>query len=191
MNQKYSNAEDCYNLAKFLKCKLGKKIEYNVSPYNEVVSGYYTFLDDYGDIDMYHPRQVSFYFKYLENEFLKIGIEGNGNLGVKLAALSDFYAVLEKYFGLPTFYYTIENDENKGINLQWSFKNAKNDLNYLKQNIYFDDGFLSELIIFDKDRNKEKEGNISLPNELIPLVNKNIHDFNREPQKTRRKIFKK
>ena len=194
MKELYSNADDCLTLAKYLKRRLKYKIEFQGSTYQEVVSGKYHCLrySEYMDYEAYLKDTISFCYKFLANGFLRITIEDHiyqKGLGIKLAALSDFYEVLSEMFGEPTVFYTIKDDDRNGINLQWSFVNKEEDIENLKNGTFFDDGETEELIFFNETT---KTNNVStlnpktkkiiekafgIPFELLQLVDLNIEDF--------------
>lgn len=200
MSELYSSAEDCSKLARLLRSKLKEKIEFYVSTYQEVVLGRYQSLpyESYGDYIDYKNDQVEFAYKFLENGFLRMTVKDTVNkkhtLGHKLAVLSDLYEVVSEKYGLPTVFYTIKDDEENSLNLQWSFSQKEEDIQKFKNGTAFDDAKLDELILFDEL--KEQNGfyrlndttkkmiakQVGLPFELIYLVDENIEDFVRYKQ---------
>ena len=194
MPELYSNAEDCSKLAKLLKSKLKEKIEFWGSTYQEVVSGKYRSLpyEKYGDYIDYKNDEILFSYKFCENGFLRISIGDSiykKSIGHKLAVLSDFYEVLNEIYGSPTLFYTVKDDDENTLNLQWSFSQKEEDIQDFKNGTAFDDAELDELIVFGEI--KEQSGiyrlsdttrmmisrQVRLPFELIYLVDENIKDF--------------
>ena len=74
MSELFSKAEDCYLLAGKLKRKLGDKIEFYGSTYIEIPSGKYlsSYRRSCDEYFSYNCNCLPFYFKYAENEFLRI-----------------------------------------------------------------------------------------------------------------------
>ena len=194
MSELYSNAEDCNKIAKILYSKLKRKIEFYGSTHQEVISGVYHCLPyntykSYGD---YKKDELSFNYKFCENGFLRISIGDviyRKSIGHKLAVLSDFYEVLSEIYGLPTLFYTIKEDDENTLNLQWSFSRKEEDIQDFKNGTAFDDAEIDELIVFGET--KQQNGiyrvsdatrrmiakQVGLPFELIYLVDENIEDF--------------
>lgn len=186
-----SNADDCLELARYLKNKMGSKIDFYGSIHQEVVSGSY-----FSDLENKHYHSygdgLSFYYKFCKNGFLRIGIgsfySGNNSIGEKLAALSSFYEVLSKQYGEPAVFYTTKDDEET-LSLQWSFANKKEDIQNLRNGSYFNDVEIDELIVFGEPRTQMNGYQLSddtrrviakqigVPFELINLVSENIEDF--------------
>lgn len=187
MNEIYSNANDCFNLAKYLKEKMGSKIDFYGSTHQEVIIG--TYFSDYTA----EQESLPFYFKFCKEGFLRIGIGSyhphNNSVGEKLAALSNFYEVLNEQYGEPTVFYTIKNDQEKNLSLQWSFINKKEDIQSFKDGEYFDDAEIDELIVIGEQTSpigsyhlndstkKLIAKQVGVPFELITLVDENIKDF--------------
>lgn len=194
MSELYSNAEDCNKMARFLYNELKNKIEFSGSIYQEVISGKYHCLpyDAYREYNEYEKDELSFSYKFCENSFLRISI-GNviykNTIGHKLAALSDFYEVLSEFYGEPTLFYTIKDDDENTLNLQWSLLQKEEDIQIFKDKKVFDDAELDKVIVFGEE--KGQSGNyrlsdttrkiiarqIGLPFELIYLVDDNMEDF--------------
>lgn len=193
MKELYSNADDCLKLARILKSKLKQKIEFLGSTYQEVISGKYHCLgySAYHEYKDYQNDTLSFNYKFCANGFLRITIGDyifKKSLGQKLAALSDFYEVLSETFGTPTALYTIKDDDENSINLQWSFVNKEEDIQNLKNGTFFDDGKTENLIFFDESTKTDEpslnpktkkiiETAFGLPCELLSLIDLNIEDF--------------
>lgn len=194
MAELYSNAEDCNKIAKILYSKLKSKIEFYGSTYLEVISGKYHCLlyNSYNSYDDYKKDELSFSYKACENGFLRISIGDviyKKSIGHKLAALSDLYEVLSEVYGEPTLFYTIEDDDENTLNLQWSFSEKEEDIQNFKNGTAFDDAEIDKLIIFGEI--KERGGvyslsdttrtlisrQVGLPFELINLIDENIEDF--------------
>lgn len=180
MKEKYSNAEDCYKLAKILYNKLNNKMIILTSPYIEVVEGKYNCFgkNKYSKMEDYINDKVNFNFKYLKNEFLRITVgseDDKHSTGHKLAVLSDLYKVLKNEFGEPTLFYTIKEDEENTLNLQWSFKNREEDIKDFLNNNCFDDANISKVRVIDS--NKNTDNNIGLPIELSDIIKENIEDY--------------
>lgn len=180
MKELYSNADDCYELTKMLRNKLNNKMHFIVAPYTEVVEGKYQCLDikNYKDYDEYMKDKVLFNYKYLKNGFLRITV-GEENeelsLGHKLAVLSEFYKALKEEFGEPTLFYTIKEDNESTLNLQWSFDNKKEDIKEFKNNKAFNDANVEKVILIDSYKNHNN--NIGLPYELSFLIKEDIDNY--------------
>lgn len=192
MTEIYSNANDCLELAKYLKKKMGSKIDFYGSVYQEVISGSY-----FSDFESSHYHSygdgLSFYYKFCKEGFLRIGIGSfyshNNSIGEKLAALSSFYEVLSEQYGEPTVFYTTKNDDEGTLSLQWSFVNKEEDIQNLRNGSYFDDAEIDELIVIGEPRTQTNGYQLSdttrkliakqigVPFELISLVDENIEDF--------------
>lgn len=181
----FSKAEDCHKLAGILNSRLKNKISFMGSTYQEVVSGVHSSfpLADYQNIKNYEMDKINFDYKYCEKGFLRISISKRiyeTTLGHKLAVLSDFYMVLIKYFGEPTLLYTIKNDDEESINMQWSFAQREEDIKDFQNNKAFDDAEIESLIIFDKNKTEEEiliQCELELPIELASLVRENLSDY--------------
>ena len=89
----YSKDEDCYELYKILKKKMGDKIDCYGTAYTPLFSGKY--------FSHWLAKGIAYYYKYCKNGFLRIQIGGNihhnASVGEKLAALSDFYEAKAYY----------------------------------------------------------------------------------------------
>ena len=107
-----------------------------------------------------------------------------------MAALSDMYQVISEKYGEPTFFYTLKNDSSGSINLQWSFKNAKADIEALSEGVYFDDSEPDILIFLGENRENDPNKwsdrtkqiiarQVGLPYELIDLVDADADNFYR------------
>lgn len=193
MSELYSKAEDCNLLANKLKKKLGDKIDFYGSTYIEIPSGKYlsSYRINNGEY-MFNGQCLPFYFKFSENEFLRIGIGSNhrgSSLGEKMAALSDFYSILSEEYGEPTVFYTTKNDDEEVLSLQWAFINKESEIEKFKSGTYFDDAELNTLIIFGEkkdnierhslsDKTKEMiSRQVGLPFELLYLADEDIENF--------------
>ena len=185
MQELYSKDEDCLELYKILKKKMGDKIDCYGTPYTPLFSGKY--------FSHWLARGINFYYKYCKNGFLRIQIGGsihhNASVGERLAALSDFYEALSEEFGEPTVFYTTKDDDEGLLSMHWSFINKEEDIQKFKEGSYFDDVETDELIIMGESK-QTTEGyqlndltkkmisrQIGLPFELLPLVDENIEDF--------------
>ena len=180
MKERYSNADDCYELAKLLYNRLNNKMILLTSPHIEVVEGKYNCfgINRYSKMEDYINDKVMFNFKCLKNDFIRITIgseDDKHSLGHKLAVLSDIYKVLKDEFGEPTVFYTIKEDKEKTLNLQWSFKNKNEDIKDFLNNNCFDDANIAKVMIIDSYKNKDN--NIGLPIELINIIKDNIEDY--------------
>jgi len=192
MAEIYSNADDCLELARYLKNKMGSKIDFYGSIHQGVISG--SYFSDF-ESKHYHPYGdgLSFYYKFCKEGFLRIGIGSfcsrNNSVGEKLAALSNFYEVLSEQYGEPTVFYTTKDDDERTLSLQWSFVNKEEDIQNFMNGSYFDDAEIDELIVFGKPRTQMNGYQLSdttrkliakqigVPFELIGLVDENIEDF--------------
>lgn len=183
----YSNAFDCHELSCLLYSKLGDQIRFSGSTQQEVVSGHYfsKYRYPHGK-PLYFPCEgLPFYFKYCKDGFLRFGVSSfsisDHSTGEKLAALSDFYAVLSEYFGEATVFYTIKDDDEGTLSLQWSFKNQKEEIQRFQDGSYFDDGEIDQLVIIEGNQEKSIKSSIAskigLPSELFGLVDDCMEDF--------------
>lgn len=181
----FSKADDCHKLAFIINNELRSKISFEGSTYQEVVSGTHSSfpLASYQDYRNFEMDKLNFSYKYCENGFLRLSISKRiyaSSLGHKLAALSDIYLALKKYFGEPTLFYTIENDNEETINIQWSFSHKEEDIKDFKDNKAFDDAQIKELVVFSEERTEEEqqvEEELGLPLELSSLVAANLNEY--------------
>ena len=193
MNEFYSKTEDCYLLAGKLKKELENKIEFWGSTYQEVPSGKYlsSYRRNNGEY-MFNGQYISFYFKFSENEFLRIGVGSNyrgSSIGEKMAVLSDFYSILSKEYGDPTVFYTIKGDDKEFLTLQWAFINKEEEIVKFQNGTYFDDAEIDKLIVIGKNKENIESYNfngttrnfisrqVGLPFELIYLIDEDIENF--------------
>jgi len=211
MREIFSNAEDCYSLAKKLKEQLGNRIDFYGSINTPLPSGKYLSLygRNNGEYTSFNRNCLPFYFKFAENVFLRIGVgsysSDNCSLGQKLAALSDFYKILSEEYGEPTVFYTTKADNEGLLTLQWSFINREEDIAKFKSGNYFDDADIDTLIVIGENKtslegkelsDKTKEfisSQLGLPFDLLYLVNTDIENFikyknNRETTGPQRKL---
>ncbi len=183
----YSSVEDCRSLTRKLYESLGSKLSFD-GIITETPFGKYHMIPSkkYQSFDDFQKDAVSFNFKCKENGFIRVTVEEEFyhlSEGLKLAVLSDFCRVITKHYGMPSFFYTIANDENHSLNIQWSFDHAKEDLEYLTDGTYFDDAVVDTLIEFktptkDKEKLYEEAFNLTgLPYELMDYVLLNNEDF--------------
>lgn len=199
MTEIYSNADNCLELARHLKKKMGNKIDFYGSVYQEVISGKYFshYKDPHSELDYLFEEGLPFYYKFCKEGFLRIGIGSfyphNNSMGEKLAALSSFYEVLSEQYGEPTVFYTTKDDDEGVLSLQWSFANKEEDIQSLRNGSYFDDAEVDELIVFGESRiqingyqlsditgkwiARQLAKQFGVPIELIGLVDENIEDF--------------
>ena len=185
----YSKDEDCFELYKLLRKKLGARIEYYGTPYNSLFSGKYFFhyREPHSNIDYLLERGITFYYKYCAGGFLRIGVGTSiyhqATTGEKLVALSDFYEALKSEFGEPTVFYTTKDDDEECLSFQWSFINKEEELTKFKNNTYFDDAEIDTLIIIGDQ--PENNSELGLPIELTALVEENRAEYDKY-----KKIFK-
>ena len=193
MSELFSKAEDCNLLASKLKRKLGDKIGFYGSTYIEIPSGEYlsSYRRNNGEY-MFNGQCLPFYFKFSKNEFLRIGVGSNHcgtSLGEKMAALSDFYSILSEEYGEPTVFYTIKDDNEGLLTLQWAFINKEEEIEKFQSGTYFDETEIDTLIVLGKkrenldgyslsDRTREIiSRQVGLPFELLYLVDEDIENF--------------
>ena len=193
MNEFYSKTEDCYLLAGKLKKELENKIEFWGSTYQEVPSGKYlsSYRRNNGEY-MFNGQYIPFYFKFSENEFLRIGVGSNyrgSSIGEKMAALSEFYSILSKEYGDPTVFYTIKGDDKEFLTLQWAFINKEEEIVKFRNGTYFDDAEIDKLIVIGKNKENIESYSfndttrnfisrqVGLPFELIYLIDEDIENF--------------
>ena len=195
MQELYSKSEDCFELYKNLRRKMGNKIEYAGTAYTELFEGKYFshFREQHSNLDYLYERGIPFYYKFCKNGFLRIGIGDSiyhkSSVGEKLAALSDFYEVLSETYGEPTVFYTTKDDDEGLLSMHWSFINKEEDIQQFKEGTFFDDAEIDELIIIGEPKQKTNgyqlnditkkiiSKHIGLPFELLSLVDENIEDF--------------
>ena len=111
----------------------------------------------------------------------------DSSFGEKMAVLSDLYSALSKEYGEPTVFYTLKNDSESLLNLQWSFVNEKDEIAKFKNGTYFDDAFIDTLVVFGEKNNFKSNLSdrtrsvisscIGLPFELLYLVDSDIENF--------------
>ena len=195
MKELYSNADDCLKLSRLLESKLKEKIEFWGSTYQEVISGKYYSLpyDRYDSYLEYRHDAVEFSYIFSEDEFLRISVGNSAykkaSIGHKLAVLSDLYEVISEKYGEPTVFYTLKEDDENSINLEWDFIQKEETIDAFKNGCRFEDEEIDDLIIISDEREKvsayslnkrTKEmisKTIGLPFELLYLVDENIEDF--------------
>lgn len=194
MKELYSNADDCYKLARLLDSKLRGKIEFWGSTYQEVISGKYHSLprNKYESFLDYRNDVVEFCYTFSEDEFLRISVCDSAykkaSMGHKLAVLSDLYEVISKDYGLPLVFYTINDDDENSINLEWDFIQKEETIDAFKNGSMID-AEVDELIIIGEEKEKTSSYSlgsrtkelisktIGIPYEMIYLVDENIEDF--------------
>ena len=131
----------------------------------------------------------------LENGFLSIQVNDSVykelSMGHKLAVLSDLYEVISEVYGEPTVFYTIKEDDENSINLEWDFIEKEETIESFKNGIRFEDDEVDKFIIIGEEicekktnvyslnkRTKEMiSKTVGLPFEMLPLVDENIEDF--------------
>lgn len=181
----FSKADDCHKLAFIINNELQHKVSFEGSTYQEVVSGTHNSfrLTEYLDIRNFERDKLSFDYKFCENGFLRITISKriyDSSLGHKLAALSNFYMALRKHFGEPTLLYTIQNDDEESLSMQWSFSQKEEDIRDFKNNTVFDDAKIEHLVLFNEEKTEEEQriqDELGLPIELSSLVASNLNEY--------------
>ena len=141
---------------------------------------------------MFNGQYIPFYFKFSENEFLRIGVGSNyrgSSIGEKMAALSDFYSILSKEYGDPTVFYIIKGDDKEFLTLQWAFINKEEEIVKFQNGTYFDDAEIDKLIVIGKNKENIESYSfndttrnfiskqVGLPFELIYLIDEDIENF--------------
>ena len=169
------------------------KIDFYGSTYIEIPSDKYlsSYRKNNGEY-MFNGQWLPFYFKFSENEFLRISVGSNhcgSSLGEKMAALSDFYSILSEEYGEPTVFYTTKDDDEGLLTLQWAFINKEEEIEKFQSGTYFDDAEIDTLIVLGKKREnvdgyslsdktrKIISRQVGLPFELIYLVDEDIENF--------------
>lgn len=203
MAEMYSNANNCHQLACILYSKLGDQIRFSGDTRQESVIGYYfsKYRYPYGKPILGKPilsasEGLPFYFKYCEDGFLRFEVgsfsSDDKSTGEKLAALSDFYAVLRSYFGEASVFYTIKDDEEECLSLQWVFKDQKSEIQKFQDGSYFDDGEIDQLILIGQTDGETIKSSVAskmgLPFELLRLVDENMEDFVKFKMREKREI---
>ncbi|MBR2828099.1 MAG: hypothetical protein IKE70_02580 [Bacilli bacterium] len=186
MKERYSKTEDCYDLAYKLKKELKKKIDFYGTMYTPIPSGKYlsTYRRKKGE-HFWRGNYLPFYFKFERDDFLRISVGSNhkgSSLGEKLAALSDFNEVLQEEFGPPNFFYTLKNDKEELLSLQWSFKNKEEDLCFFKYGNFTDAKKDDVIIIGEENKEDDQtikiaERKVGLPYELFDYVYEDLEEF--------------
>lgn len=195
MKELYSSADDCLKLARLLKSKLNRKIEFWGSTYLDVVSGRYHSLsyDKYESFLEYKFDEVEFSYTFLENGFLTITVSDSAykkaSMGHKLAVLSELYEVISEIYGEPTVFYTLKDDDENSLNFEWNFIEKEEIIEAFQNGNRFDDAKIDELIVIGAEdektvtytlnsRTKEMiSKTVGLPFEMLYLVDENIEDF--------------
>lgn len=181
----FSKADDCHKLAFIINNELKEKISFVGSTYQEVVTGTHSSfkVTDYKDFRNYEMDKLNFDYKFCENGFLRISISKRiyeSTLGHKLAALSDFYIAIKKHFGEPTLLYTIKDDDEETITMQWSFSQKEEDIRDFQNDTAFDDASIEHLVLFSENKSEEEkriQDEIGLPIELSSLVTTNLNEY--------------
>ena len=182
MHGTLQKAINYHSLTKKLTKNLKGNIEflsltYIENPYARYISPYYMNESDNG------INELPIHLKLSDDEFIRVSISSSykeTEFGEKLAALSDFYEALKKEYGEPTLYYTIKNDEENSLNLQWSFIDKEQDIAEFKNNTYFADVDIDELIIINKPIETMKQiysRRIGLPFDLIHLIDQDRTNY--------------
>ena len=187
MKDNYLIEEETYLLAKKLKKALKGKIDFYGTMYTPVPSGKYlsSYRKKNGE-HFYNGQCPSFFFKYEKDDFLRISIgnhyKGN-SLGEKLAALSDFNEVLQEEFGPPTVFFTLKEDKEELLSLQWSFKDKEKDICFFQYG-NFTDKKIDDVIIIGEKKNELNEitrsiaeRKVGLPYDLFDYVYEDLEEF--------------
>lgn len=175
MHNVFSKAINCHLFTKKLTKNLKGNIDflsstYIETPYARYISPYYVNESDN------KVNELPVHLELSQDGFLRISICSSyqeTEFGEKLAALSDFYEALKKEYGEPTLYYTIKNDEENSLNLQWSFIDKGQDITEFRNNSYFADADIDKLIIIEKPIETIKERlarRLGLPFDLLRLI---------------------
>lgn len=182
----YSQADDCLELAGKLKYQLKEKITFLTSTYINTPCGKYlsSYRRNNGEC-MLDGKWLEFDYKFCKNEFLRIRISNNpcnpnNSFVEKMAALSDFYETLITEYGAPTVFYTIKDDEEEALIIDWFFKNQTEWIEACKKNEAFDDEEIDQLIIIGTNTDESlalKSTLLGLPAELVPLVEQNMPEY--------------
>lgn len=170
---KYSNANDCYELSKILLRELNGNINFLTDRYIDVPSGKY--ISEYRNNRLGFSNVPNFSYKYAKDGFLYVYISSHYStvsFGEKLAALSDFYGVIKDEFGEPSVFYTKDTDDYQELCLCWlltdNIDEKERIVEQIRTNDFFDDKpKISNLIILDENQDKNE---YELPNELLDLI---------------------
>ena len=181
-NEIYSNPSDCYDLNTIFYRKLGKKLVIYGSLSNPLINGKYyydagtTYSSEYQTIS----KGMQFFGKYCKDGFLRIelgkSLSREVSDGEKLAGLSDICDALKEDFGMPDVFYTVKDDDDERLSLQWTIKDKELNHEKMEYDMYFDDANIDKLIFIDTTR-PILDDEIGLPVELYPLVRENIDEF--------------
>lgn len=187
MKDNYLIEEETYLLAKKLKKELKGKIDFYGTMYTPVPSGKYlsSYRKKNGE-HFFNGQCPSFFFLYEKDDFLRISIgnhyKGN-SLGEKLAALSDFYEVLKEEYGPPIVFYTLKEDKEQLLSMQWSFKDKEQDICFFQYGNFTDKKFDDIIIIGEEKEDLNEttrsitERKIGLPYELLDSVYEDLEEF--------------
>ena len=181
----FSKADDCHKLAFIINNELKGKISFEGSTYQEVITGTHSSfpLASYQDFRNFEMDKLNFTYTYCENGFLRLSISKRiyeSTLGHKLAALSDMYIALKKHFGEPTLLYTIQNDDEEAITMQWSFSQKEEDIKDFQNDTAFNDAKIEHLVLFNEEKTEEEkriQDELGLPLELSSLVAANLNEY--------------
>ena len=181
----FSKSDDCHKLAFIINNELKSKISFEGSTYQEVITGTHSSfpLASYQDFRNFEMDKLNFTYTYCENGFLRLSISKRiyeSTLGHKLAALSDMYIALKKHFGEPTLLYTIQNDDEEAITMQWSFSQKEEDIKDFQNDTAFDDAKIEHLVLFSEEKTEEEkriQDELGLPLELSSLVAANLNEY--------------
>ena len=189
MKQFFSKDEDCAVLAIRIRKNLGDKASLYGDIYNELGEGkYFSSYRVDNENTLVSNNYLKFYYKTSKDEFLRLQVASGlkaSSLGERLACLSDFYEMLKKFYGEPSFFFTTDKDDT--LTLEWCFTDKEESINAIKNGSYIDDAKITNYIVFGE---KEIEGVIlsnttrklisnqfGLPIEFLPLIDEDIENY--------------
>ena len=156
-----SKVDDVIWLYYKLKDEMAEKISVNeLGLYQEVLSGKY-----YDENDTLRNKGMNFSIKYSKDEFLRVTIcdyQSDKTYEEKINALIDFYLVLNRVkqengeaLGEPLAIYNVKRDNVRTPYLEWAFTKQDEYIQELENDTLFDDGSITDLLIFSKEPEKE------------------------------------
>ena len=190
MKEFYSKDDDCAVLAIRIRKNLGAQAHLYGDIHNHIGEG--KFFSSYrlnNENTLISDNYLNFYYKTCKDGFLRIQVASNykenSSLGERLACLSDFYEMLKKFYGEPTFFFTTDMDD--ALTMEWCFADKEEAIKCIKDGSYVDDSKITSYVIFNDgemdgllfgDKTKKLISNqFGLPIELLPLIDKDIDNY--------------
>lgn len=161
MDKIYTSDYGLREMSEILRIRLGNKVFYEDGfKINNQKMIFGSYLDrctekfDENALPALFLPKLMFTYEFINDKSLRITIRSKheNSFGKKLAALSDFYEIISDYFGEPTVFYTLKNDDERGLNLQWSLVNKEEDIQNFKNGNYFDSNGTDTLILIGEPK---------------------------------------